>query len=222
MKNSASLGINDFYDIKRNLEKINFSQIGFLEFKSDFERLGLRAPKKITGREIGFKYEIFGLTVIVWTTFDAKNLEFRKVGTDAGWVLIKKGDRVLYWSGPIHRKDNFVRRILACAFICKYRLDNLPNCQICKHRMEIAKGKGFRSRYFNCPNWLNHPDRKKYRLDWDFSIDKEKMPKAYKFIMERRKQRERQRKKMISLGKETDTKAKSRKRWVVGNPLNVV
>lgn len=223
MKNSDDFTTGDFLILRRDLtqrDDMQFREIAIGEFRSDFERLGLKAPRKTNGREVGFRFDANGFTVIVWSTFDAKNWEFRKKGTDAGWVLIRKGDKVKYFSGRIIRRDNFLKNLCAYAWISRLRVMNIPNCEICNYRMDIVKGKGFGSRYLSCPNWQNHPEQKKFRLSWDYAINKEKMPKTWNFIFKRREARAKQRKKMIALGKETDTKAKNSKRWTVEKPQN--
>ncbi len=221
MPKRAVLTVNDFLTIKNELERLGFREVGIYEFRNDFKRLGLQSPRKVSGREVGFKFEANHLIVKVWTSFEKKTGEFRK--KDAGWVLICQGDDARYFSGKLHRTKNFVARILSFAWISKWKVEHRPLCPVCHAFMEITTGsKNPKSKYWSCEKILSHPNGKKSRLDWDHGITREKMPKAYLFLMKKRKKAAKYRAKLRKEGKPTDQAMFKRKKWKRKRPENAV
>ncbi|MEK7558488.1 MAG: hypothetical protein AAB507_01525, partial [Patescibacteria group bacterium] len=155
-----------FVRFKKVLLKRGFREISPVEFRKDFQRLGLKAPSPREGREVGFRFWSNGLEVVVWTTFLAG--EGRAREEDAGWVLIKDGDKPLYFSHSLRRTKNFLRNLLWHAGIAKWRAEHRPLCPMCQKRMRIAHGKGIKSRFWACINPAFHA--KAVFLPWDHEL----------------------------------------------------
>jgi hypothetical protein len=77
----------DFDAFKEAMLKEEFRLISNNEFRNNYLRLGLQAPRKRNGREAGFVFNANNLTVFVWTTFVVAEGEARP--EDSGWVLIR-------------------------------------------------------------------------------------------------------------------------------------
>jgi len=138
--------------------------------------------------------------VTIWTTWLKEQRQARKI--DAGWIVISKGDKALYFSHPIHRTKNFVKNLLNQAWIAWYRVKNRPQCPICGSFMEIAFGRGVKSRY-----WLCRQD--KVRLDWDYGLPE----RAKKYLKNLRKIRARYLRTRREERKPTHVAMKIRKPW---------
>jgi hypothetical protein len=200
----------DFQEFKERMI-INecFRMISKPEFASSFQRLGLSNPRKRLGREVGFTFSASGLTVVVWTTFlDAEKCAREE---DAGWVLIAEGDKVKYFSHPLMRTSGFFDRLLMHARIAKQRVLNRPLCPACHAFMEIARGKGLKSRYWICRN-KSHT----LWLPWDIGI----CANFVKFLEAERKARRRYRNKLKKAGKPTGQALLNRRPWTTAKPQN--
>lgn len=185
-----------------------FRRLSPEEFGKDFERLELSAPSPRKGRETGFTFTANGFTVLVWTTFLTRKARNR----DAGWVLIKEGDEVKYFSHPMHRTKNFLHNLIWHACIARLRVKNRPLCPKCHAFMDIARGKGLKSRYWQCKR------HKAESLPWDYGLPQE----ALDFLYPQRKQRARYRKKLRAQGKPQGTALKRRRKWKINRPSNIV
>lgn len=184
------------------------------EFRENFDRMELSAPSPREGRETGFIYKANGLTVLVWTTFLDQEDQARN--TDAGWVLIKEGEAVEYFSHPLHRTKNFLHNLLLSACIARFRALNRPACPSCGVFMDIARGKNLKARYWQCNRPMVH--KKPEFLPWDYGIPKE----ALKFLILQRGQRARYRKKRRAQGKKTGTAILQRRGWKKKLPDTIV
>jgi len=205
---------DDFLKFKHKIEELGFRQKSTVEFKKDFSRLGLEAPRKRKGREVGFLYFANGLKVIVWTTFLKYEREARD--KDEGWILIVEGDTALYFSHPIRRTEDFLMRLLRHAWIAKRRVEQRPLCPQCKKFMMIVRGKGLGSRYWRCTNRKAHGTRGYIHASWDIEMPK----KAAKFIARERKNRKRYRNKRTKEGKTWGQARFIRKPWKKTRPEN--
>lgn len=203
-----------FVRFKKVLLKRGFREISPVEFRKDFQRLGLKAPSPREGREVGFRFWSNGLEVVVWTTFLAG--EGRAREEDAGWVLIKDGDKPLYFSHSLRRTKNFLRNLLWHAGIAKWRAEHRPLCPMCQKRMRIAHGKGIKSRFWACINPAFHA--KAVFLPWDHELPEW----ALSFLKPFRRSRARSYALARAQGKRPGTVIRNRKGWKVGRPDNLV
>lgn len=196
------------------LIKRGFREILPMEFRQDFWRLKLKPPSPREGREVGFEFHANGLTVVVWTTFVAQEGQARK--HDAGWVLIKEGDKVKYFSRPMGRTKNFLKKLLWYACIARSRVVARPNCPKCSARMDIVRGNVLKARYWRCAKTLAHTEPE-FR-SWDYGLH----PAAIEFLRSARKERARYRAKLRAKGKKPGAALRRRKGWKVGRPENLV
>lgn len=201
--------LENFTNFERELRKLGFRAISVFEFRKQFDRLGLKAPRPRMGREIGFTFFANGLTVVVWTTWLWRERMARK--EDAGWILIAKGDSVLYFSHPLHRTKNFLKNLYRHAWIARWRVMHRPLCPECNAYMNIARGRAMKSRYWLCRNVSRHLGRVIVRLDWDFGIP----PRAKKLLGDLRKARRKQFEERRSEGKAANVAPLRRKRWEI-------
>lgn len=191
------------------LEMRGFRRTTQGELASDFRRLALKAPSPREDREIGYTFSANGLTVVVWTTLLEEGC---MRDSDSGWVLIKMGDTVLYYSHPIHRTKDFLRNLLGHARIARLRVLHRPLCPTCGKRMFIAFGKALKTRYWRCNR---HPEPQ--HLSWDHGLS----TRALKFLSDARRERERYRKRARAEGKEPGAALRRRRGWKVGRPENL-
>jgi hypothetical protein len=202
-----------FANFERSLVKREFRPFGKSEFSAAFPRLGLVAPSPREGREIGYSFTANGLEVVVWTTFVAKERAARSV--DAGWVLIKDGDVVRYFSRPLHRTKNFLHNLLLQAAVARLRVLNRPQCPCCKAFMQIANGKGLKSRYWICRKPAH---TKPVFCDWDVGLP----AVAVKHLQKLRVRRQAYRKRVQNGGSTPVPAVQRRKGWSVTKPENIL
>lgn len=205
-----------FAAFSRALERRGFRKLSCGEFRSDFRRLALRAPQMRQGRETGFVFMANGLKVQVWTTFVEAEGCARE--HDAGWVLIKQGDKIRYSSRPHHRTQNYLYNLLLSACVARQRVLHRPLCPKCASRMNIAFGKGLKARYWQCLRRDGHDDGKVTSVDWDFGLPDDVLA----FVERNRKKRAQYRKELRRKGKSAGVAMSQRKRWVVRKPQNLV
>ncbi|OGG62660.1 hypothetical protein A3I46_03770 [Candidatus Kaiserbacteria bacterium RIFCSPLOWO2_02_FULL_54_13] len=203
-----------FAVFSERLKRRGFRKLSRTEFNKDFERLELIAPSSREGREVGFVFHANGLAVFVWTTFLAQ--ESRARDKDAGWVLIKEGDEVKYFSHPLHRTKDFLHNLLGYARLAQLRVVNRPNCPECYARMDIVRGKGLKARYWKCDIPWEH--KRAVSLPWDYGLPQA----ALDFLRLPRKRRAQYRAKLRAEGKEPGVALRHRKGWKVGRPENLV
>lgn len=199
--------IHDFLWFKRQLQKMNFRPITRIEFRKDFERLKLQAPRPRPGREAGFMFFANGLTVRLWTTWLVYEQKAREV--DAGWVLICEGDRALYFARPLSRTKNFLVNLVRRAWLAKWRVLHRPLCPSCEHFMDIVTGRSLKSRYWRCNRVKLHSDGKPTFRDWDWGLP----PKAKKYVRAERKRRAKYRARREAEGRQPYAAMLNRKPW---------
>lgn len=202
-----------FASFGRALLRRGFRKISPVEFKKDFQRLELKAPSPREGREQGFSFSANGLEVVIWTTFLAK--EGRARDRDAGWVLIKDGDKPRYFH-ILRRTKNFLHNLLWHACIAKWRVEHRPLCSVCKNRMRITYGKGIKSRFWKCTRPASHT--KTVSLPWDYELPLS----ALNFLRPLRKRRARYYAKLREQGKKPGAAIRRRIGWKIGRPENIV
>jgi len=213
------------FDDKVRGEKMNFLKNLKKYSYRDFQRLDLKPPRKIVGREVGYFFEANGYKVKIWTTILEDQRKPRDKGTDVGWVLITKGDVVVYYAKCFLRiDDKFFLRILRYAWIAREKVLNIPLCRECKRQMEIKRNSKTNQTYFSCENVLGHSHVGKISESWDKPL--EGKLKALEFLGIRRKQTAAYNKKNREAFEKDGTpiptsKAKIRKSWIVGNPDNL-
>ena len=204
---------NAFAEFRQRMQKRGFRQLGRGEFATDFQRLELRAPSPREGREAGFIFAANGYQVVVWTTFVESVQAARP--QDAGWVLIKQGDRVLYFARPLHRTENFLRNLLLAAAIARVRVLHRPLCPTCGAFMDIVPGKGLKSRFWSC----SRPAHAKPEfLSWDYGLS----PTVLKYVQEIRDRRKPHTKKLRKIGQKPGMALLKRRGWKVGKPENQI
>ncbi len=202
-----------FATFERSLKRRGFRALGSSEFRATFPRLGLVAPSPREGREIGYSLVANGLQVVVWTTFLARDRTARS--KDAGRVLIKDGDVVRYFSRPLHRTKNFLHNLLLQAAVARLRVLHRPQCPHCQAYMEIANGKGLKSRYWICRKPAH---TKPVFSDWDVGLP----AVALEHLQKLRARREAYRQKVEKKKTEPVPAVLKRTGWLVGKPENLV
>jgi len=203
-----------FARFTRALLRRGFRKLLKAEFRNDFKRLEPKAPSPREGREVGFTYTANGLSVLVWTTFLSEDDHARD--KDAGWVLIKEGDIVKYFSHPLHRTKKFLYNLLRQARIAQLRVLNRPLCPKCHARMHIVQGKGLKARYWKCIRHKVHEEPE--CLPWDYGLPEA----ALDFLRIRRKQRAKYRKELRAEGKKPGVALNRRREWKIGRLDNIV
>jgi hypothetical protein len=158
-----------FWGMVKDLEKKGFRRISRNQFPRDQERLGIVLPERRNrAAEVGLRYDENGLQVRIWTTY--LESEERVQEEDEAWVIIREGDKARYFSHPIHRTKNFLERLWKWAQVAQQRVKRRPLCPCCKAYMQIANGKGLKSRYWECRKSWVHDDRQFKFLDWDIGL----------------------------------------------------
>lgn len=183
MPRKVSIDEAAFGLFSEKMRALGFRRVEPVELSQDFARLGLVAPRPRRGKEVGFSFAANGLEVRVWTTFLASLGHERD--SDEGWVLIKQGDSVRYFSRPMHRTEHFLRRLYERAQIARLRVINRPLCPECRARMQIAFGEGLKSRFYICKRTDRHVSRRPICCGWDYGLP----PKALEFVRKERKRR---------------------------------
>ncbi|MFA7285720.1 MAG: hypothetical protein WC011_02640 [Candidatus Paceibacterota bacterium] len=206
------------------MQALGFTKIGGKKIRQDFTRLDLQTRiRKIQGYETGFQYSNGTYAVKVWTTFLEKENKLRDKGTDAGWVIITKGDVLIYCAQYFTRKNkNFFVDMKEYARINKKKIDGNPlcPCKKCEREMEIHRKKGSRQYFWICINPEKHS--KPEYLSWDYGLSEEDK----KFLEIRRQNtasyKKKNQKAKEESGKEIPTpKATTRKVREVGRPDNL-
>ena len=157
--------VEGFHWLKEKLESWGFQMIPGFVFRRKFHELKLEAPRPRKSRETGFTFSANGLEVYVWTTWLAREEEARE--SDAGWIVITQNGQSLYYSHPINRTEDFLKRLGRFAWIGKRRVTHRPQCRICGTFMDITEGHYLKQRYWRCNSPAWHPSAKSRRLEWD-------------------------------------------------------
>ncbi len=187
-------GKERFQEFERKMLKRGFKRIARKKRRPDIvaREEGVKEsdipPETHDQREVGFIFRTKGLTVIVWTSYIESMEQARD--SDNGWVLIKRGNEVLYFSHPMNRTENFLYRLRLCAAIAQVRIQNRPQCPECGRFMQIVRGGGIGSRFWRC---FRHA--KRVNLGWDDCMPEEAMPFVRKFRNERKAYNKRVKKK---------------------------
>lgn len=214
MPKQILFGEVEFEKFRKSMLARSFREITSGEFRSDFIRLNPEPPSFREGREVGFTFKANGYEVVVWTTYIEANKIARK--SDAGRVLIKDGDDVIYHSHPMHRTKNFLHNLLLSAAIAKERVLNRPLCPKCGAYMHVKKGKGLKARYYQCTRRYAHS--KPVNRSWDYGLPEI----VLKEVLKIRKRRLPYVKKLAAQGKKPGAALKRRRKWVSKNPKNMV
>lgn len=190
-----------------------FREIGLTEKKRTLDRLGAIDPRNNRGSEVGFRFDVNGYTVIIWTSYLRKEGIWRV--RDVGHVLITKGDTIVYQSRDIRRTKNFLKRLLSYAWIAMWKIFHLPACPCCGRPMHIENRK-YRKYWWQCDNIEAHPEYKKVTLQWDNGLP----TKAQAFVDKMRKPGQKYRRKLKKAGKKPFTAMRIKKPWRKRNPQN--
>ena len=198
-----------FAIFEQNIMRLGFKLISQPEFADFFKRLGLRAPRKREGREVGLTFSANGLKATVWTTFLVDEEHARD--EDAGWVIISENGEPKYFSHPLSRTSGFLERLLTQAKIARERVLNRPICpnEYCLAPMEIVQGRGLKSRYWECRNEVHKGTIE--RFPWDYGL----CSKSVKLLKPDRRERRRYYKKVRDAGKKIGQAMLARKLWKV-------
>lgn len=198
---------------ERSILGKNFREMTVQEFRSEYRRQGLEPPSPREGREVGFLFEANGYKVVVWTTYLREAKIARK--SDAGRVLIRRGDSALYHDRPKHRTKNFLHNLFLAAVIAQARVLNRPLCPKCHAFMHMKNGKGLKSRFWECAMSAH---ARPIRLSWDHGLP----PDLLKEVKRIRQKREPYRKKLALQGKKPGAAMLKRRRHKVHRPQNRV
>lgn len=199
--------LEDFLGFEKELAKRGFRQISGPEFSLQFDRLGLKAPRPRSGRELGYLFYANQYTVFIWTTWLLKEQVARD--EDAGWVLIAEGDKVLYFSHPLHRTKNFLWNLLMQARIACWKVRRRPLCPECRYFMNIVHGLALKQRFWKCERKKLHSDGKNRFRSWDYGLPSE----AVNYLRPIRKRRRKRYAALRAEGKKPHQALLKRKKW---------
>lgn len=216
-KERFNLTTDDFVFLDSKLSELSFSKVNTKDQRKLFHQLGLIPSREITGRETTYSYTNHGYTVIIHTTYLEKENKWRETGTDSGWVLIRDGDKAIYFARPFQRKKGFILKLLRYAWVTKWKVDNRPLCPECSGYMNIHRKKGKRQYFWMCSKQMYHKEEKFVFLPWDYMLPK----KATEFVKIRRAYTEKYKAKNKEEGKERTPAPKIRKKWTISNPENL-
>lgn len=209
--------IEDFDSFSKKMTKLGFRIISDTEFKKEAQRLALRAPRPVEGREVGFSYYANRILVVVWTTWLAKSRTIKK--KDSGWVVVKQDydKKPVYIDGPFHRTENFLLTLYQNAWLANFRATNRPLCPKCLQSLRIRRGEYFKSRFWSCGRINYHDDKKPFHLSWDHGLPE----RAKIFLRRKRKTSAKWLERTRELGKEPYSAMKKRKLWGIGRSENL-
>lgn len=209
---------HEFERFHEGIRGLGFREITRPEFKNDFIRLGLVAPRPRKGREVGYSFHANQLTVRVWTSWLTEE-EWERAGEpereagirekDSGWVLISQDDEARYFCHPLHRTKNFLENLTIRARITRDRVIMRPLCPRCFYFMDIARGIGIGSRYWRCDSVELHENERYASLDWDWGLSEDDV----RFVQADRKTRRKYREELRRQGKVVEPAIFVRKAW---------
>lgn len=223
MPSKYEYGEEDFLFLKHELEQMGYRQKSEINFKGDFKRLGLQAPRPKPGREEGF---IFAsdrfLNAIIWTSYVAADKAFR--GEDVGWSLITEGDYAKYFAKPVRRTEGFLLQILRKAWITAWRVKHRPFCPTCDALMSIHEkkkhGKPTGQYFWACFHQKSNTQPPIF-VGWDtIGPEKKLPPKAKEYVDKTRARIKAYKKRNKKLGITRTPMRSIRKSWVVTKPEN--
>lgn len=200
----------DFEKFQEMLFERGFRKLSRQEFVSEFRRLKLRAPRPRKGRELALVLYANDYRAVVWTTWLKESQVARK--KDSGWVLIAEGNRVLYFSRPIHRTKNFLKNLSMQARIAGWKVRHRLRCPECHNFMHIVRGKALKQRFWQCRLTQLHEDRRRRFKSWDYGLPEE----ALKYLHPIRKKRVKRYATLRAEGKEPHQAMLARKLWGKG------
>lgn len=143
----------------------------------------------------------------MWTTWLEKERSARE--EDAGWVLIAEGDKVLYFSRPIHRTKNFLRNLSMQARIACWKVRHRPLCPECQNFMDIVQGRAMKQRFWRCGRRELHKGGKNRFRRWDYGLPEE----AVAYLKPIRRRRKKKYAALRAAGKDPHQAMFKRKRW---------
>lgn len=205
-----------FAEFDREMQARNFQILSPREFRQDRQRLDLVPPFPRKGRELGYIYQRKGYDVIVWTTWLPLDNKFRD--QDAGRVLIRDGDKVLYHATPTHRTKNFLDNLLEKAKLARAHVKYRPLCWKCFALMYIDNGKFIKQRRWRCTRTEDHDTKRFVFSPWDEGLPLE----ALKALKPRRKRRAKYIAKLKKEGKKPGAVLRVHKGWTARRPQNLV
>lgn len=198
---------------------MNFRVIGGDEVRRDFAKYDLHAPRKLTGKEVGYIFTApNGYSVKVWTTILADEKRPRDKGEDVGWVIIvDANNNLVYCARYFNRPKNedytkFFLNLRSYAWISRKKIMCPPLCTAGhEHPVEakIERKLGTRQMRFVCRDKNAHP--KPVFFSWDAPIKGK--PKAEAFVKIRRKKTAQRKKENDKQGINPVPKAKTRQTW---------
>jgi len=198
----------DFESIHAFHMELGFREITSDEVQEDFLKYGLKAPRRIEGKEVGFLFSGNGLTIRVWTSWLAE--EGRMRVSDSGWVLIIQDGSTRYFCHPLHRTKHFVKNLNKQAEIAYERVVKRPRCPECGEFMDIAgKKEDYKAKFWQCSRRRLHLLGGYNFRQWDYPLS----PENLKFKKGERRKREKQRLKRQKEGKVIVPAWQSRKTW---------
>lgn len=219
MEKETALTLADFIFADEMYRGMGYSRIRRKDKNKHIFRLGLGAPRSLTGSEIGYFYGNNGYESVNWTSFLFDEQKYRNVAEDAFWSIIRQGDELVYSAKPITRKsrEDLIKH-LRYAWINKWKIDNIPLCPCCDAQMIIFRKFRTRKYMYACKKSEQHPDSKWRFLSWDYGLG----DKAKAFLEIRREATARYKERMKTLGKNPTPAAFLRKRWKVTKEGNLI
>ena len=204
---------DEFRRFASEMTKMAFRSYQREEMQKQFSRLGLKAPRPASGRELGFIFSANDLDVFVWTTWLTQSRTIKEC--DAGWVLIEQEGRAVYFAHPIHRTQNFFQHMLQQVWLARRRVLHRPLCPEpgCAAYMCIVRGRALKARYWRCDRRDRHTSGRATRLSWDHGLP----PRAKKLVEELRSKRAKQRTKKPPV----IPAILRRKAWQITRPENI-
>ena len=157
MEAKIPFGPDEFAKFSEKMKSEDFLEVPSAIRHYEIISRGLLPPERhilaMAKEEIKAPQTIFscyknGHYVFVLTTFMKAVGRPRRMA--AGWVFIKRRDRVPYFVHPLYRTPNFLEKIFKCAKVNKERIALPHICPHCRRRMEIVKGSGEGSRFWRC------------------------------------------------------------------------
>lgn len=177
---------------------------GLEQFRRKTKDVRAVRPRPRYGAELGFVFQNSNLSVVVWTTWVLAEGKARDM--DYGWVLIEQGNDGVYFV-PVRRTGRFAERLAMEAKIARCRIRNRPACPQCHAQMNIVRGRGLGSRYWECPD-------RHARADWDTPEFLAQLPEdAKKHLALRRANRKRGQDAQRKAGKKIRQAMLNRRKW---------
>jgi hypothetical protein len=193
--------------IERRFRLLTEEEVAFQSRSLSRPKQGRLFSRTERGCELGYVMAMNGLEVVVWTSWLLEKAGLRII--DTGKVLIRSSadpEKVFYWSRPMHRTKNFLKRLFESARRAAWRVRHAPHCEECGQLMEITFRHNpdhtarLRSCFWKCNNVLQHSGHKATSKSWDCMFSPEQKAR----IEADRKPFERYRRQRRAAGKDVD------------------